>query len=287
MSRLRPESPSTSIKGAASVKLGLISYEHTKENLDKIADLGLDFVEYCVNYNPDAEQDKWRSFCGMTDDIAAWVTETGLFVGSVGRWGGIKILPDGSVNEEEYRADEALIHAAARLSCPVYNTGCNYVEELSLYENYTAAIGYFKRLLELGQKLGVRIATYNCRWNNYVHSDPAWSVIHGHLPKLGIKYDPSHCRYAMGEDYLSEMKKWGSRFAHVHIKGSLIVDGERLDDPPAGLDQTNWGAFMATLYACGYDGTLSIEPHSSVWQGECGDKGLRYSIRTMRSLMFR
>lgn len=268
------------------MKLGLISYEHTKDNLDQIAALGLDFVEYCVNYNADPANDKWQSFCGMTDDIAAWSQEAGLFVGSIGRWGGFKIHPDGSINENELRADEALIRAAAKLNCPVYNTGCNYVEELSLYANYTAAIGYFSRLLAVGKEVGVRIAAYNCRWNNYVHSDPAWSVIHGHLPELGIKFDPSHSRYAMAEDYLSETKKWGSRFAHVHIKGSLIVDGERLDDPPAGLDQTNWGAFMAALYACGYDGTLSIEPHSSVWKGKRGDKGLRYTIRMMRSLMF-
>lgn len=269
------------------MKLGLISYEHTKENLDKIAALGLDFVEYCVNYSEDPQYDKWQTFSGMTDEIAGWAKAAGLSVGAVGRWGGYKLRSDGTVNEEEFRADEALIRAAARLGSPVYNTGCNYVEGLSLYENYTAAIGYFERLIALGKELGVTIATYNCRWNNYVHSDPAWSVIHGHLKDLGIKYDPSHSRYAMEADYLSEMKKWGARFAHVHIKGSLIVDGERLDDPPAGLDQTNWGAFMAALYACGYDGNLSIEPHSSIWQGEIGNKGLRYSIDLIRSLMFR
>lgn len=76
-------------------------------------------------------------------------------------------------------------------------------------------------------------------------------MIHGHLKDLWIKYDPSHSRYAKGADYLSEMKKWGDRFAHVHIKGSMLIDGERFDDPPAGMDQTDWGAFMAVLYAKG------------------------------------
>ena len=83
------------------------------------------------------------------------------------------------------------------------------------------------------------------------------------------------------------MKKWGKRFAHVHIKGSLQIDGERFDDPPAGLDGTNWGAFMAVLYANGYDGTLSIEPHSDIWrEGALGDAGVDYTIKLIRSLMF-
>ena len=268
------------------MKLGLISYEHTKENLDKIAALGLDFVEYCVNYSDNPEHDKWRSFCGMSDDIAAWCKEAGLTVGAIGRWGGCKVQPDGSANEVELEADTALIRTAAKLGCGVYNTGCNYIDGLSLYENYTAAISYLERLIAVGKECGVKIATYNCRWNNYLHSDPAWGVVHGHLKDLGIKYDPSHSRYAQGEDYLTETKRWGNRFAHIHIKGSLLVDGERFDDPPAGLDQTNWGAFMAALYASGYDGTLSIEPHSGVWQGKLGDAGLKYTIEYMRKLMF-
>ena len=162
----------------------------------------------------------------------------GLSTVSVGRWGGDKINPDGSVHQEELHADQTLIQAAAKLGCPVYVTGCNYAEGLSLYENYSAAIGYFQALIDFAKPYGIKIATYNCRWNNYVHSDPAWEVIHGHLPELYIKYDPSHCRYAMGADYLSEMKKWGKRFAHVHIKGSLIIDGERFDDPPGWMTPT-------------------------------------------------
>jgi sugar phosphate isomerase/epimerase len=106
----------------------------------------------------------------------------------------------------------------------------------------------------------------------------------GHLPDLFIKYDTSHSVYDNG-DYLLETKKWGHRFAHVHIKGSLIVGGERYDDPPAGMDQINWGAFISALYRAGYDGTLSIEPHSETWKGELGEKGVNYTIRYMKNLL--
>jgi len=130
----------------------------------------------------------------------------------------------------------------------------------------------------------VKISTYNCDWNNFVDNDMAWTMIHGYLPELGIKFDPSHSRYA-GRDYLKEMRDWGDRFYHVHIKGSVIIDGERFDDPPAGLDQTDWKSFMAVLYAKGYDGGLSIEPHSHNWEGELGEKGIDYTVEFLKNLV--
>jgi sugar phosphate isomerase/epimerase len=84
---------------------------------------------------------------------------------------------------------------------------------------------------------------------------------------------------------MAETQKWGERFAHVHIKGVLQVNGERVDDPPAGMDQTNWGAFMALLYQKGYDAGLSIEPHSEIWKGELGEKGIRFTIDFIKKMI--
>lgn len=264
------------------MKLGIITNSSDRKSLEAVKAKGLDFVEFCINVDT---ENRYQEFYDEADVLDKNLKELSLFVGSVGRWGGKKINPDGSHNAQELHIDETLIRAAAKLYCPVYVTNCNYVDEISLFENYQAAISYFTKLLEFGKAAGIKIATNNCRWDNYLTCDPAWSVVHGHLKDLYIKFDPSHCIYA-GGDYLSEIKKWGNRFAHIHIKGSLVIDGERFDDPPAGLDQTNWGAFMAALYAVGYDGTLSIEPHSSTWQGELGDKGVDYTIKTIRSMMF-
>lgn len=261
------------------MKLGIISYGFEREHIQKVKDLELDFVEFCIN--ADAEN-RYQEFFDKADSILEICNELGIFVGSVGRWGANKINTDGTHNEAEYLADTTLIKAASKVKCPVYVCNCNYVDEISLYDNYTAAIKYFARLIEFAKDYGIKIATNNCRWNNYVTSDPAWSVIHGHLPELYIKFDPSHSIYAQGKNYLSEMKTWGKRFAHIHIKGSLLIDGERFDDPPAGLDMTDWNAFMGTLYAVGYDGTLSIEPHSSIWQGELGERGVKQTIAMIR-----
>ncbi|HBQ64077.1 MAG TPA: hypothetical protein DD727_03975 [Clostridiales bacterium] len=178
-----------------------------------------------------------------------------------------------------------MMETAAALGCGVFVCGCNYIPELSYYENCTAAIRLFQRLMERGKALGVRIATYNCRSNNFVCEPMAWKIIHGHLKDLGIKYDPSHSIYD-GGDYLTETAEWGSRFLHVHIKGSLRIGGRKFDDPPAGLDETDWGQFIAILIARGYDAGLSIEPHSPNWTGERGNRGVDFTIRYLRERMF-
>lgn len=256
------------------MELGMINWIR-EEDFAKVKEKGLSFVELDVN-------DRAQEFLDQLELIAERSRRYGVPVGAVGRWGSDRIDENG-VRKEELELEYRLIDATPFLGCDIYITGCNYVDSLSYYENCTYAIAYFEKLIAYGKEKGVKIATYNCRWNNFVCTPMAFTMIHGYLKDLYIKYDPSHCIYD-GGDYLQETRDWGKRFAHVHLKGSLVVGGERYDDPPAGLDQTNWGAFLAILHAQGYDGRLSIEPHSANWQGELGEKGLDYTIRYFRAL---
>jgi sugar phosphate isomerase/epimerase len=261
------------------MSLGIIGRTN-EESLKLAASKGLDFVEFCINENGNLDE-----FLSNVKNILSWKEQYGLKVGSIGSWGPHRINKEGRLIEEELNNNYRLIDAASELECVNFVTGCNYVEELSYYENSTAAIDYFSKLMDYGKSKGVAISSYNCGWNNFVDNDMAWTVIHGYLQALGIKYDPSHSRYA-GRDYLKETKDWAHRFKHIHIKGSLIVDGKAIDDPPAGLDQTDWGTFMAILYAKKYNGGLSIEPHSNTWTGELGENGIDFTISVMRKYLF-
>lgn len=51
---------------------------------------------------------------------------------------------------------------------------------------------------------------------------------------------------------------------------------------PVGLDQTNWGAVMDVLYTVGYNGMLSIEPHSGYWMGVRGQWGVEFTINYIK-----
>lgn len=258
------------------MRLGIIG-SPTEESIKKTSDLGLEYIEFCMNSEPEILYDHKAEIKKLLDKYY-------IKVSAIGRWGTDKVTKDKKVISDELNISYKLIDAASALGADVFNTGCNYVDSLSYYENCTLAIEYLSKVLEYGKSKGVKIATYNCDWDNFIRNDMAWTMIHGYLKDLGIKYDVSHARYA-GYDYLSEIKKWGDRFYHMHIKGSLIVDNERVDDPPAGLDQTDWPSVFALLYAKGYDGVLSIEPHSGIWAGTLGDNGVKFTIGYIKKLM--
>lgn len=262
------------------MKLALISYGYDQKSFSFVKERGLDAMELCVNVNADV-----HDFCNSVDEIKRNGKETGVQIISVGRWGSERLSKEGTINQEELANEKSLIEAAHKIGSPVYITGCNYLENLSLYENCNLAIDYLSRLLEFGKKYNVKIATYNCRWNNFICTDSIWQIVHGYLKDLGIKYDPSHAIYD-NADYLQEASKWGDRFYHVHIKGSLKINGSRFDDPPAGMDATNWGAFISILYAKGYNGYLSIEPHSGNWYGDSLAQGIDFTVNYIKRYIF-
>ncbi|WP_127539653.1 sugar phosphate isomerase/epimerase family protein [Paenibacillus illinoisensis] len=260
------------------MKLGIIAPVQ-EESFANARRRGLHFLEFCIN-----EGDSVEEFCEQLESISQWKTQYGVKVGSIGRWKSLRINEKGEILQDELERCFKLIDAASALGCPSFVSGCNYVEELSFYENCTAAIAFFKELLEYARPRNVQISAYNCRKVNFVNTPEVWRIIHGHLPELGIKFDPSHARF-FGGDYLQEALDWGHRFYHVHLKGSLLVNGQKVDEPPAGMDQTDWPSFIATLRAAGYNAGLSIEPRKSALPDELADKGIDYSATYFKKLL--
>lgn len=260
------------------MKLGIIN-GWEEGHFKAVSEKGLEAVEFCINYNYDSAE-----VLKKAEEIRANSEKYGVLVGSVGRWGMDRIDENGNVIPEALQHDKNLIDLASIVGCPVYNVGCNYVEGKTYYENCLIAIDYLKGLIDYARDKGVKIATYNCDWANFVFEERAWSVIHGALPELGIKYDPSHC-FNRGGDYLKELRDWGNRVYHFHVKGVLHVANDGFDDPPAGLDELKWGAIMTMLYVSDYNGVLSIEPHSGKWKGAKGQWGVDFTIKFIRQFM--
>ena len=255
------------------MKLGIICSNPTKEAVAHVKELGLSCIEICNNNN----EETLRTHENMADYIAN-VREAGLFFSSVGRWNS-NMNAGGHVNEEEFAIVSKTLEDAIAAGAPTFVCGCNYDDSVSLYRNYSAAIEIFGRLADKARGTGTSVAIYNCDWNNFVHDIETWKVVLGELPDVKIKFDASHSYHA-GRDYLREMSDWADRFAHVHVKGAVKTGGRGVDDPPAGMDDLKWGAMFAALYSNGYDGCLSIEPHSAAWRfdSERGRAGVRYTI---------
>ncbi len=258
------------------MKLGIIAASHDREGIKRIKDLGLSHAELDINADDISYVDP--------ESIKEALEEFDVSVGAVGRWGRDRILADGSFNSKELKDEQKLIDICELWGCPVYVAGINYRPELSYYANITAAIKYLEELLAYADGR-VKISTYNCSWNNYIDKQREWDIVHSHLPNLGIKFDPSHTING-GRDYMWEASEYGTRFYHIHLKGTINIRGKRIDDPPAGLDMINWPGLMSLFRFHKYEGMLSIEPHSSIWQGELGDKGVRYTIEYFKKLLF-
>ena len=257
------------------MKLGIIN-GWSEGCIKYVHDKGLEAVEFCVNYNYDSSE-----FLAQANEIKGYSEKYNVAVGSMGRWGMTRIDDNGEIIPEALQADKNVIEAASIIGCPVYNCGVNYVDGKSFYENCNIAIDYLGKLIEFAKDKGVKIAVYNCRWENFVVEPKVWEVVLSALPELGIKYDISHCIYDNG-NYLAEMRDWGHRFYHFHLKGCVCFDNDVYDDAPAGMDCINWGAAMDILYTKDYNGMLSIEPHSHYWQGKKGQWGIDFTINYFR-----
>lgn len=257
------------------MKLGIIN-GWQEGHFKAVKAKGLDAVEFCINHNYDSAE-----VLAQKEEIKANSEKYGVAVGSIGRWGMRRIDDNGAIIPEALQHDKNLIDLASFVGCPVFNCGCNYTEGKTYYENCLIAIDYFGKLIDYAKGKNVKIAVYNCDWANFVWCEKAWSVVLGALPELGIKYDPSHSVHR-GTDCYKELHDWVGRVYHFHLKGTMMIAGESVDDPPVGLDDLNWRAVMSILYAGGYDGMLSIEPHSHLWRGVKGQWGIDFTINYMR-----
>lgn len=299
------------------MKLGIIQPVEAA-SFDRVKELGLDFVEF--DCNPANYFGKSMSeVLSIKEEMKAASERTGIEVGAVGRWASHIIDANGGVIEDEWNEVKAVIDFGAYLGAKYYLCSVAYVKELSYYKNITAAIHVLNDIVAYAKERGMECAIVNCiMGDNYIRTPEQWKLVLDEVPGLGIKYDPSHSFVHGGPHgaYMDECIQWGDRFTYCHVKG-VIQRGESqepqhwkerefaaahpelaeeilkeqfgkndwYDNPPAGLDCINWRAFFGILYKHGYDGYLSIEPHSRTWQGEKGEKGLKYTIKYIRDLM--
>lgn len=260
------------------MKLGIIN-GWEEGNIRYVSEKGLEAVEFCVNHNYNSAE-----FLAKANDIKGYCEKYNVVVGSTGRWGAKRIDDNGKIIPEALQDDKNIIDAASIIGCPVFNTGVNYTEGKSFFENCQIAINYLGQLISYAENKNVKIAVYNCSWENFVVEPKAWYPVLSALSELGIKYDPSHCLRRDG-NYLAEIRDWGEKFYHFHLKGAVYIDGEHYDDAPAGLDMTDWKSVMDLLYTKNYNGMLSIEPHSNYWKGKKGQWAIDYTISYFRPMI--
>lgn len=299
------------------MKLGII-VKPEAEQIKHAKELGLDFVEIDLNY-PKFFGVPMAEITPKLQELKTALRENDMECGAVGRWASQIIDDNGEIIADEWNEVKAVIDFGAELGASHYLCSVNYNKNLTYYGNITASIKVLRDIVAYASANGMKACIVNCiMGDNYIRTPEQWKLILDEVPGLAIKYDPSHSFVHGGENgaYMKESMLWGDHFGYVHIKGVIqlgeskepehwagmelmgkipefkdialetMKDDDKLyDNPPAGIDSINWRAFFASLYQHGYDGYLSIEPHSRTWQGELGEKGVKYTIKYIRDLM--
>lgn len=260
------------------MKLGIIT-TWSEDGIKRVRDYGLENAEFCINEGNDGAK-----VLASADTVNSYLSNYGVSVGACGRWGAKRVDDDGKVIESAMMHDKNLIEFCAKIGCPVYNCGVNAAANLSFTQNCDTASAYLNELVAFGNERGVKIAVYNCIWENFIVSPREWDVILDNVKGLGIKYDPSHSiNHNNGKElYLTEMRDYAEKFYHFHLKGVVYIDGKKYDEPPVGLDSVRWGNVFDILYTKNYDGLCSLEPHSPLWTGRKASWGVTFSVNYLK-----
>ena len=211
----------------------------------------------------------------------------GVKVASCGMWGAEYFADDPSEAEAARERVRRLIDFTAALGAPTCCIGGgSEVEGMSLKEHVERFLPLLRQWIEYAESKNIRLAIYNCHWANFAYKPESWELIWDALGEtsLGIKYDPSHAFYD-NRDYLRELLAWGDKVTHVHIKDTLKLGDQIIEDVPAGLGNIEWGKFVAILHHHGYTGCLSMEPHSGTWHGPKRYEGILIGVRHIRQFI--
>jgi sugar phosphate isomerase/epimerase len=240
---------------------------------------------------------------GAVSQIAQLQKETGVSISGLGYYPNC-LSPDEKEAERCTEHLKKVIAAAPKLGIHRVNTfiGRDYTK--SVDDNWPRLLKTWKPIVDIAEKVGVRIGIENCpmlftqdEWpggKNIATSPAIWRRLFSDLdsPNLGLNYDPSHMVWQC-MDYLKPLRDFIDRIFHVHAK-DVRVDRHRLDEVGIfahpklyhspklpGLGEINWGQFFSVLSDEGYQGPVCVEVEDRAYEAtvESRTEALAQSFR--------
>ena len=257
----------------SSIHLGFIAADESEAEIKWAHENGLRFIEY--NYHLDYDD----SFPNQAE-LEIHLRQHLVHVCAIGCWGQEFISNDAAKREESVRRLRHTIDFAARLKCPIVMTGGGDRQGDDLASKMRDLVEVYKGVVDYAAEKGIKLCFYNCRWVNCVIGPAAWDVVLKELPQIGIKFDPSH-PYHDGLDPYVELANYAQHVVHFHAKEVLTAGGKVIDEPMAGQGDFDWGKLIGILYHAGYNGVISIEPHSETWSGVMRRPGILIAKREL------
>lgn len=300
--------------GFASAIVPELSLE---EVLTLAAEIGYDCVEVMCWPVSKAE----RRYAGITHiDISTLdeaqktriqnlVERTGVQISALGYYPNC-LAPDADEARRSVEHLKKLLQAAADLGLSRVNSfiGRDYTK--SVDDNWPRMLETWRPIVELADKLNLRIGIENCpmlfsadEWpggKNLATSPAIWRRLFNDIPSpnFGLNYDPSHMIWQQ-MDYLKPIRDFIDRISHAHAK-DVRLDRHRLNEVGIlahpleyhspklpGLGDVNWGLYFSTLLDAGYRGPVCVEVEDRAYEDslETRKDSLRQSFRYLKNFV--
>ena len=286
------------------MKLGLVSaildgYSF-EEMIDIVSDMGYKCVEAACWPQGKAE----RRYAGVTHIDAERVLEDDEYCVHIVEYKkkrGVEISAlafypntmDGNLEIRNMNVKHLMnvISASAKLGINMVTTFIGRDQNKNVEENMKLVREVWPPIIEIAEKLGVRVAIENCpmlfgpdQWpggQNLFTSPANWQKIFEILPSknLGINYDPSHFIWQRIE-YINPIYEFQDKIFHVHFKdiklyeskldkvGIMAYPLEYMSPKLPGLGDVRWDRFVSALTDIGYNGAACIEVEDRAFEGD-------------------
>jgi len=210
----------------------------------------------------------WGDFKDLTWEIVQkmrWIlVEHGATACALGLWGWNHTSRDAAEREASLKQLDRAIQFAQYLEASVLITGGGHIKDASPEENAAEFAKVFPPYVEKARKAGLKVALYPVHGNSFFTSIDDYVRVWKLVPDVGIKLDCANIMHH-GDEYLPILKDYGHRIYHMHIKEHLVMNGQVVSQPAAGMGDLQWGKIFAFLYEHNYQGYLTIEPHGALW----------------------
>ncbi len=227
------------------------------DDVRALLSLDLDYIELTVEW-PGAGLDRVREAAREISDI---LSTADLDVVLHAPWYLEIASPYEGVREGAMRYAEDLLTLAAELDAPFLTIHPYTPGWLSRYREEARRLNLeaMRRLSAKGLEVGVRVHVENVDHGAFSSVSDILYLL-GALPELGFTLDLGHAFLGGVEKVQSYIEKAASRILHVHAHDN---HGKGDDHMPIGAGRLPWDRVLALLRGTGYEGTVTLEIHSS------------------------
>jgi sugar phosphate isomerase/epimerase len=299
------------------MKLGFVSAIVPELSLEQVLTLARDEGFGCVEVMCWPVGKAERKYAGIThidvtdftdaraDDVNALCAHYSVSISGLGYYPN-PLDPNPEVARVAVNHLKRVIVAAEKLDLKSVNTFVGRDWTKSVDDNWPRFLKTWKPLITFAEDHGIKIGIENCpmlfsndEWpggKNLAMCPAIWRRMFSDIPSknFGLNYDPSH-PILLRFDHLKPLREFRDKLFHVHAKDVLHDKAAFNDWGILGLPkqyhaprisafcEIDWGEFIGTLMAVGYDGPVCIEVEDETFGKHL--EGRKRAIKVARNVL--